>query len=214
MSRTVYSFAGCIMEGAPFLTPFVPGGQRSTLGMSTEGVLRILGNETLAIEPEQLELLRSDDPGRPVDFGVYGGLRASMIDAILWTPVSDAVYLTPLARCQNKSVYPIHDARINSVLGTTGASLSLAAIGALWSQFFEQTQEISQRAIVFYPTDHLTARPWKERIDMLQDWAGNLFHGWHHFTPKAELAMDDGYWAHYSDDARLRLWAEVEDWLT
>lgn len=201
----IYSFAGCVMEGARFLQPFLPGSETSTRGMSTEGVLRLLNGETLSIDEDQLQQILNNNPNSPK--GTYFGI--TKITGIIWTPVSDAIYLTPLARCQDKTTYPFHDGALNSILGTTGASLSFAAIKALWAQLYKETTKISRRAVVYYPTDHLHSGAWKERIERLQRLARDLFNDWQYYTVRPELAEPNGYWAHYSQSAREELWEQI-----
>ena len=211
--KTVYSFAGCVMEGAPFLSPFAPGTETSTRGMSTEGVLRLLSGESLAIEECQLAQLRAKNHRLPDEYGRYNPVHADRLDTILWTPVSDAVYLIPLARCPDKTVYPIHDAYLNETLGSTGASLSYETMSALWARLYETTAGIDRRGVVFYPTDHLIDGPWKRRIDTIQRQAHIAFSAWKPFTVEPDLAEPGGYWAHYSEAARQKLWGEVAEWL-
>ena len=208
----IFSFAGCIMEGAPFLTPFQPGGQTSTRGMSTEGVLRLLAGETLSLDEQQAAKVREQHPDWD---GTYHGITGK-IDAILWTPVSDAIFLTPMARCPDKTTYPFYDGTIDTILGSTGASLSVETIRALWSRLYSQTippvsgNQFRFRAVVYYPTDHLASSAWKTRIDTLQQLAKERFSAWHHYTIEPELAEPGGFWAHYAQEAKKRLWKRIE----
>jgi len=205
----IVSFAGCIMEGAPFLTPFQPNGATSTRGMSTEGALRLLGGESLAIERSELEKIRACRPELSEHYGEYEPVHVGTLDGILLTPVTDAVYLTPSARCPDLSVYPIHD----GVVASTGASLSMQAMLGLWGRLRDITSEVTYRGIVHYPTNHLSSPEWKCRIDSVQSEADRFFHGWKQFTIEPELAESDGYWAHYSDRAKQNLWKSIGEWL-
>ena len=203
----IFSFAGCIMEGAPFLTPFQPGGQTSTRGMSTEGVLRLLAGETLSLDEQQAAKVREQHPDWD---GTYHGLP-EQIDAILWTSVSDAIFLTPMARCPDKTTYPFYDGTVDAVLGTTGASLSDTMLESMWDLLRERTDSIPFRGVVHYPTEHLQSSAWKERIDSIQYAARLRLKNWRHFTPEPELAEPGGFWAHYSESAKQRLWAQIEE---
>lgn len=202
----IYSFAGCIMEGAPFLQPFLPNGVTSIRGMSSEGVLRLLSGDALAIEESQLQRILNKHPHLSSDYGTYYGI--TKISAIVWTPVSDAIYLTPLVRCRDKTTYPFYDGLLDDIFGTTSASLSIAVIKSLWAQLHKETVKIRQRAVVYYPTDHLHSGTWKDRIDTIQQLARKMFSDWQHYTVDPELG-DDGYWAHYSKPAIVRLWEQV-----
>jgi hypothetical protein len=197
------------MAGAPFLSPFYPGAENSTRGMSTEGVLRLLARESLSIEPNELANIRKARPELPKTYGRYDALYLDGIDGILWTAVTDAVYLTPSARCPDLSVYPVHD----GVVQTTGASLSRQAILALWGRLRDVTKETTFRGIVHYPTDHLDSPEWKRRIDSIQNEADDFFQGWKQFTIRPELAKTGDYWAHYSERAKQNLWQQIQEWL-
>lgn len=195
------------MEGAPYLTPFKPGGQTSTRGMSTEGVLRLLSGETLSLDEAQAAKVREHHPNWD---GTYKLDRAQDIDAILWTPVSDAIFLTPAARCPDRTTYPFYDGTLDTILGSTGASLSMEAIRCLWERLIERADGIPFRAIIKYPTTHLASSAWKDRIDRLQTMAEHWFGYWHNYTIKPELEEPGEYWAHYSQAAKERLWDRIE----
>jgi hypothetical protein len=204
----VFNFAGCIMDGAKYLTPFAPDNNPTILGLNTEGVVRLLAGETLEIEPEQIGWLREAILSLPEHFGQHA-MPSGHVDGMVWSPLPDAVFLTPHARCPDKTVYPIYDGAIDQVLGSTGCSLSMAAINGIWRVFHGITAHVPMRAAVFYATDHLDSSEWKARIDQVQEFARSMFRDWLQFTVEPELAESGGYWAHYSERARQQLWAGI-----
>jgi len=205
----IVSFAGCITDGAPFLTPFSPGGQQHPAGMGTEGALRLLSGESLAIEPCQLAKLREVHPELSNTYGIYHALDVERIKAILWTPVVDATYLISNVRCHDKTTYPVHDNFLDETFGSTAASLSRQTILSLWGRLRDIVRSVPFKGIIRYPTDHLYSDDWKLRIDALQNGAAHVLEGWQTFTIEPELAEPGVYWAHYSRAAREKLWAEI-----
>ena len=214
MERTaVYNFAGCVLEDAPFLTPFLPSGHANAPGMSTEGILRLFTGDSLALCAADYSRLSASRPGLSENFGRYDTIDPRQVKAILWTPVVDATFLYPHACCADKTVYPVHDNAINTVLGSTKSSFSWSTINALWSHLDGLTRDIPLRGIVNYPTDHLESTEWKSRIDSAQETASDFLAEWETFWIEPELVEGDGYWAHFSDRAKRNLWREVESQL-
>jgi hypothetical protein len=181
--------------------------------MSTEGVLRLLAGETLSLEESQAAKVREKHPDWN---GTYNGILGDIatehgpVDALLWTPVSDAIFLTPMARCPDKTTYPFYDGTIDTILGSTGASLSDSMLEATWNLLKESTDDIPFRGVVYYPTDHLESSEWKKRIDTAQQSARHMMSDWHHYTIEPELAEPGCYWAHYHQAAKERLWKRIE----
>jgi hypothetical protein len=208
MRDKVYSFAGCILDGAPFVDPLPPAGNNA-FGMSSEGILRLMAGNTLSIDPPQLAQLRAADPALSEASGRYDPINPATIKALLWTPVNDAIYLFPNARCPDKTSYPIYNGAVDTILGTTGASMSRAMIFALWDRLLQATASIPFKAILSYPTTHLASSAWKERLDKLDELACLNFDSWHEFTIRAEPEAGVTYWAHYSETARRELWDSI-----
>ena len=209
MRDKVYNFAGCVMDGAPYLTPLTPN--PSAFGISTDGVLRLLHGRTIALEPNDLMRLRAANPLLPEHVGRYDPIAESSIHAIFWTPINDAIYLTPKARCDDKSAYPIYNGAIDQVLGTTSASLSLETIVALWHSLIEATSSIPHKFMVLYPTVHLDNSPWKKRIDEITALALAEFRdvGWLGASVEPELEPGQRYWAHFCGRAKVKLWDDI-----
>jgi hypothetical protein len=197
------------MDGAPFLTPLTPGDR--AFGMSTEGILRLFTGESLSVDPPQLDRIKIANPGLPTWFGQYDPIDLAAMKAIFWTPINDAIYLYPHARCPDKTVYPVYNGTIDAVLGTTSASMSVTTISALWRLFLEKTDSVPFKAIIRYPTDHLENSAWQSRIDLLQESACGVFAGcgWKIFSPTPDLEPGQTYWAHYSTAAKHRMWEEI-----
>lgn len=213
MRTNAYAFAGCILEGAPFLTPFEPTDATNPAGMGTEGLLRLFNDEPIALHHPDLLKLRAANPALSADFGRFDCIDISQVKAIFWTPVVDATFLYPLARCADRSIYPVHNGAIDAVLGTTSASMSLDTMRALWARMEEVTRQIPVRCVVCYPTDHLIISDWKKRIDWAQTVSAAFLSDWEVLAPEAELAEPGGYWAHYSRRAIDKMWREAETML-
>ena len=211
MRDQVYSFCGCILDGMDGLAQFQPGGEHTTRGMSTEGILRLLTGDGIRLHPDDLAKVRSQYPALPECTGRWNPINPTRIKAILWTPVTDATFLYPAARCEDRTVYPIHDGFLNGIIGAGHAAMSYQTLYALWADLNKVTESIPFRAIIQYPTDHLDKPDWKERIDRAQFVAEAVLSDWEVFAPEPDLTGMDGYWAHYSLASRQKLWAAITE---
>jgi hypothetical protein len=211
MRDQVYSFCGCILDGMEGLAKFQPGGEHTTRGMNTEGILRLLAGETIRLYPEDVAKVRKQYPALPKWTGQWNSINPTQIKAILWTPVTDATFLYPAARCDDRTVYPIHDGFLNGILGSGRSTISFRTMFAVWEAMDRATSHIPLRAIVQYPTDHLGKSDWKERIDRAQFAAEATLPDWEVFAPEPDLTGMDGYWAHFSIASRQKLWAAIQE---
>jgi hypothetical protein len=212
----IYSFAGCVMAGASFLTKFLPGYQPTMLGISTEGVIRLLSGETLSIDEQQLNQIKSSNKELEDNFGVYYPINIEEIECILWTSISDATYFTNVCKCPDKSCYPFYDGVINKGLGSGGFHvLSVPLLEATWNHFIYLTRLVPIRIVINYPTKFLLKSSWLDRINLVQYKAEKLFmeSGWGSMWVYPELGRD-GYWAHYSDSVLTKLYRDIEEKLT
>lgn len=210
MSRDfVYSFAGCVMHDAPFVTPFQPCGEPSARGISSAGVLELLAGREINLEVESRDKLRARRPDLPPHYGHYGPINVETIKAICWTPVTDAAFLIPSARCHDRTFYPINDGEINEAIGSTRATLPMNALRGFWRELHATTLGIPHRFLVVYPTDHMEVGSWKDRIDWAQKEASQLLYDWTCIVIRPELETPGGYWAHYSQRAKEELWAKI-----
>lgn len=209
MRNLVYSFAGCAMNGATFLTTFEPGKIKTTLGMNTDGALRLLTGNDIKFDNMQLIKLKKETK-LDESYTNYNALNISEIKGIIWASIIDSTYLIPNIKCEDKTIYPIHDGALNKIFENTSASMSFDLIMSLWERLISITNKIPYKAVVNYPTNYLENDLWKSRIDFYQSLASTFFknRGWKIFTFDAELNSSN-YWSHYSDKSRQAIFGQI-----
>lgn len=219
----IYAFANCVLYGAPFQGVGMYKGM-SVGNMRTDGILRLLGRESIELHPEDKETLFASDvckksrkefekeyPSASFEKNfTYECIDPTANDIFLWTPFPDCFCSYTTARCSNGSVYPSMFWPISDVF-THLERTPFPAVKASWELLIDRLSHVQKKGIVLYPPDHMQNENLKSHALIKNDEAVALFakNGWRVFSPEPVLQMGDIEWSHYSSASRAGLRDEI-----
>ncbi|HVW67253.1 MAG TPA: hypothetical protein VHA78_06040 [Candidatus Peribacteraceae bacterium] len=226
----VYSFANCVMGGAPFLDMFQPV-ERSIVNMKTEGILRLLDGETIIMHDDDRQRLYASRawaeysgkyfPHVPPDsplFSMFHPFSPQADDVFLWSPFADCVVSFTSARCTDGTLFPCIREPMGAVF-EHHIRMPFVATQALWHALAHKLAHVRKKAVILYPPDtmHETIRDpdrrayHVDRVRFSNEQAASLFssYGWRIFSPEAQLEQGQSDWSHYSDQSRRMLWNDI-----